>query len=74
MTKNSAVPKKGPQMATTAPVRGKTAEEELLESFGEMIDSAAGKLSHKEFMKVAKRTNKTLDRALAAHSRRRETA
>lgn len=55
-------------------VREKSAEDELLESFGEMIDSAAKSLPHKEFMKRAERAKKTIDQAIVAHSRRRGTA
>lgn len=67
-------PKKGPNMATSTPVRRKSAEDELLESFGELIDSAAEKMTDKEFKKAADKSNATLDRAIAAHSRRRGTA
>jgi len=59
---------------TTAPVRHKSAEDELLESFGELIDSAAKRMSHDDFMKAAQKAKKTLDQAIAAHSRRRGTA
>ena len=62
-------------MATSrVPVRPKSAEDELLESFGELIDSAAQKLPHDEFMKAAEKAKKTLDQAIADHSRRRGTA
>ena len=62
------------KMATSTPVKKHAAEDELLESFGELIDSAAEAMSHKEFMKTAKKTKSTLDRAIAAHSRPRDTA
>ena len=52
----------------------KFAEDELMESFGEMIDSAAARLPHKEFMKRAETAKKTLDQAIDAHSQRRGTA
>ena len=61
------------RMATSTPVK-KTAEDELLESFGELIDSAAGKMPHKQFMKTAEKAKTSLDRAIAAHSRPRDTA
>jgi hypothetical protein len=62
-------------MATARlPVRHKSAEAELLESFGDMIDSASEKMPHDEFMKTAKKAKKTLDQAIDAHSRRRGTA
>jgi hypothetical protein len=62
-------------MATSrVPMGHKSAEEELLESFGELIDSAAKKMSHKEFIKTAKKAKATLDQAIAAHPRRHGTA
>jgi hypothetical protein len=60
--------------STATPVGKKSAEDELLESFGQVIDSAAEKMSKKEFQKTAKKAEATLDRAIAAHSRRRGTA
>ena len=70
--KNSS--KKRPHMATSNPVREKSAEEKLLESFAELVDSAAEKMTDDEFKEAAKKSNATLDRAIAAHSRRRGTA
>lgn len=61
-------------MATVPTRRKKSAQDELLEGFGQLLDEAAEKMSHDEFMKVAKKTEKTLDRAIDAHSRRRGTA
>jgi hypothetical protein len=61
-------------MATTTRVRQKSAEGELLESFGDLIDEAAEKMTEKEFEKAAKKSSATLDRAIAAHSQRRGTA
>lgn len=62
-------------MATSrVPVRHPSAEDELLESVGELIDSAAKRMPHDEFMKTAKKAKKTLDQAIADHSRRRGTA
>jgi len=62
-------------MATARiPVPRKSAEAELLESFGELIDSAAEKMPHDEFMKKAQKAKRTLDQAIVAHSRRRGTA
>jgi hypothetical protein len=74
MGSNNPPPKKGPHVATTVPARRKSAEDELLESFGELIDSAAEKMTDEEFAKAAKKSNATLDRAIASHSRRRGTA
>lgn len=61
-------------MATVPARQKKSAEDELLESFGRLIDEAAEKMTHEEFMKASKKANETLDRATAAHSRRRGTA
>lgn len=61
-------------MATTVPVRRKSAEDELLDSFGELIDSAAEKMSEQEFKKAAKKSNAALDRALTTRKRPSETA
>jgi len=61
-------------MATVPTRQKKSAEDELLESFGQLIDEAAEKMTHEEFMKTANKANETLDRAIAAHSRRRGTA
>jgi F0F1-type ATP synthase membrane subunit b/b' len=61
-------------MATSIPARKKSAEDELLESFGDLIDEAAEKMTDKEFEKAAKKSTATLDRAIAVHSRRRGTA
>ncbi len=60
--------------SSTTPVRHKSAEDELLESFGELIDSAAKSMPHDKFMKVTKKAKKTLERATVVHSRRRGTA
>ena len=61
-------------MATSTPVKNQTAEDELLESFGELIDSASETMPHKKFIKTAEKAKSTLDRAIAAHSRPRDTA
>jgi len=63
-----------PEMAAASSRNPKSAEDELLESFGELIDSAAEKMTHEEFQTTAKKANETFDRAIAAHSRRRGTA
>jgi hypothetical protein len=74
MASNHLPPKKGPDMATAPTHKQKSAEDELLDSFGKLIDEAAEKATHKEFMKRAKKATETLDRAIASHSRRRGTA
>ncbi len=66
--------KKGPGMSTRNPARAKSAEEKLLESVGELIDSAAETMTAKEFRLAAKRSNEILDGALARPKQRRETA
>jgi hypothetical protein len=67
-------PKKGPHMATSRPAPKKSAEDILLESFGELIDSAAKTMSDKEFKKAEKKSSESLARALARPKQRRETA
>jgi hypothetical protein len=74
MANNKTSPRKVPHMATSTPAGQKSTEDTLLESFGELIDSAAEKMSDKEFKKAEKRSNEILDRALAQPKRRRETA
>ena len=61
-------------MATAPNRKQKSAEEELLDSFGQLIDEAAEKMTHEEFMEVTQKAKDDLDRAIAAHSRRRGTA
>ena len=61
-------------MATAPTHKQKSAEDELLDSFGKLIDEAAEKMTHEEFTKTAEKSRQTLDRAIAAHSRRRGTA
>jgi hypothetical protein len=68
------VTKKGPGMSTRNPARATSAEEKLLESVGELIDSAAETMTAKEFRLAAKRSNEILDGALARPKQRRETA
>ena len=58
-------------MATSTPAGKRSAENELLEGIGELIDDAAEKLTIDEFAKVVKKSTATLDRAIAAHSRQR---
>jgi hypothetical protein len=68
-------PKKGPQMATIAnATRHKSAKDALLESVDRAIDSAAEKMSRKDFKKAAKEFNEVLDRAASSRRRNRETA
>jgi hypothetical protein len=61
-------------MATSKPGPNKSAEDELLESFGDLIDEAAEKMTDRQFEEAAKKSSATLNRAIAAHSRRRGTA
>ena len=60
-------------MSSPVPVRRKSAEDDLLDSFAEVIDNAAEKMSDKEFKAAEKRSSEILDRAIAEHSRRRGT-
>jgi hypothetical protein len=61
-------------MASSILAKRKSAEDDLLEHFAEIIDNAAEKMSEKDFKAAAKESNEILDRAIAAHSRRRGTA
>jgi hypothetical protein len=65
--------RKGPQMATS-PSRKRSAEDTLLDSFGELIDSAAEKMTDEDFKNAEKKSSESLARALAPPKRRRETA
>jgi hypothetical protein len=66
--------KRLPPEASSSSVRGKSAEDILLESFGELIDSAADKMNEQEFREAERASNGSLARALARPKRRRETA
>jgi hypothetical protein len=66
--------REGTRMATSRPAAKKSAEDVLLENFGELIDSAAEKMSDREFKKAEKKSNESLARALARPKQRRETA
>ena len=61
-------------MATSKSLPQKSAEDELLDSFGNLIDEAAEKMTDNEFEEAVKKSSATLDRAIASHSRRRGTA
>ena len=66
--------KTGSGISTKSTAGTKSAEEKLLESVGELIDSAAETMTAEEFRVAAKRSNEILDRALARPKQRRETA
>jgi hypothetical protein len=66
MRANKDSSQRKPQKATRTAARKKSAEDILMESIGELIDSAARKMSAEEFRRAARRTNQILDRALAA--------
>jgi len=70
--------KKGPGMATSSVKQGsaaqKSAMDKLLDSFAEVIDSGAEKMSPRELRESEKKFNEIVDRAVAARKRRRETA
>jgi hypothetical protein len=61
-------------MPAKASTRRKSAEDELMESLGNIIDEAAETMTKEEFRDAAKKSTEILDRAIAAHSRRRGTA
>jgi hypothetical protein len=73
---NKLPPKKGPNMATVPKPRmgEKSAKQELLDAFGELIDQAEQTMTVREFDRAAKRSNEALDRALDRRKRRSETA
>jgi hypothetical protein len=60
-------------MATSS-VKRKSAMDTLLESMDELVDSAAQRMTAEELQKARKEINDGVDRALASHKRRRETA
>ena len=74
MSNGNSLSRKGRHMATSTPARKKSAEEKLLESVGELIDSTAETMTAEEFRLAAKRSHEILDRALARPKQRRETA
>jgi F0F1-type ATP synthase membrane subunit b/b' len=65
--------KKEAHMATSS-VKRKSAMDTLLESMDELVDSAAERMTAEELQKARKEINDGVDRALASHKRRRETA
>lgn len=73
MANGKSLAKRAPRMAAVTP-RQKSAEDQLLESFAELIDSAAGKMTDSEFKDAAKKSSATLDRAIVVHLRRRGRA
>jgi hypothetical protein len=60
-------------MASSA-TKQKSAMDELLHSFGEVIDSGAEKMDSTELRESEKRFNQIADRVVASRKRRRETA
>ena len=60
--------------ATPTSISGKSAMDELLDSFGEIIDSGAEKMNSSELKKSEERFNEIVDRVVASRKRRRETA
>jgi hypothetical protein len=59
--------KKAIDMPAKASTRRKSAEHELMESVGKLIDEAAETMTKEEFRETAKRSTAILDRAIAAH-------
>jgi hypothetical protein len=74
MSSKDSTARKVSQMVTVPSHPKKSAEDELLEAVGQMIDEAAEKMPHEEFMRVSKKVKDDLDRAIDVHSRRRGTA
>jgi hypothetical protein len=66
--------KVGFQMVTKPSVPERSAQDELLDSFGQLIDEAAEKMTGEKFQEAARKSTETLDRAIAAHSWRRGIA
>ena len=73
MTKENIPPKKRPAMSSSC-VDRKTATDSLLEGMDELIDSAAEKMTDRQFKKAEVKFNDVVDRAVASRSRKRETA
>jgi hypothetical protein len=74
MAKNNQFAKEGPRMAASVPAHRKSAEDILLDSLEEAIETAAEKMTDEEFKQAERKSSEILARALAAHSRRRGTA
>ena len=66
-------PKKGPAMASSC-VDKKSATDSLLDGMDELVESAAKKMSDRQFKKAEKKFNDAVDRAVASRLRKRETA
>jgi hypothetical protein len=64
----------GATMAAKKKVEKKSATDSLLEGIDELIDSAAETMTVRQFKKAEKDFNAVVDRAVAARSRKRETA
>ena len=62
-----------PGMASSA-TKPKSAMDDLLDSFGEAIDSGAQKMDPSQLRDSEKKFNEIADRAAASRKRRRETA
>lgn len=58
----------------TAPLKRKSAMDSLLEAFAETIDAGAQGKTHDQLRTSEKQFNDAVDRAVAAHKQRRETA
>ena len=73
MAKENVSREKGSAMSSSS-VDKKSATESLLEGMDELIDSAAEKMTDRQFKKAEKQFNYVVDRAVASRSRKRETA
>jgi hypothetical protein len=73
MAKEKSLARKGSAMASSS-VDKKSATDSLLEGMDELIDSAAEKMTDRQFKRAEKQFNDVVDRAVASRSRKRETA
>jgi hypothetical protein len=62
------------RLMASSSAKKKTATDELLDSFGEVIDSGAEKMDSSELQKSEQRFNEIADRVAASRKPRRETA
>jgi len=64
----------GEQGMASSALKRKSAMDELVDSFGEVIDSGAEKMNDDELRESEKKFNQIADRVAASRKRRRETA
>ena len=64
----------GEQAMASSALKRKSAMDELVDRFGEVIDSGAKKMNDDELRQSEKKFNEIADRVAASRKRRRETA